>query len=155
MPRVFVYGALMTHPRILERGERACVRDHAVRFTARGPRFLEPAFAALEPSPGEIAWGVAAALDEEGWRRMRKRELSYLEGCVMAETSREHVECIALFIRPRMRCPERSPSARYASLLPRGAEQHGLPHEVIERYKTLAETGSRFTLMLPRGILRR
>jgi hypothetical protein len=154
--RAFVYGALMVHPHVLAQGVRASVPEHAVRFTARGMRFLEPSFAALEEAPGETAWGVLVELADDAWRRIRRRELAYLERTVMAQTAGEEpVESIALFNRRGFRCAERPPSARYAGLLLRGAERHALPSEVVERYRKLAETGTRWSLLVPRAFLRR
>jgi len=153
MPRVFVYGALMTHPYVLANGERASVPEHAVRFTARGAFVLEPAFAALEEAPGQTAWGVLTEFPPRLWQKIRKRELGYLERIVVAHTNDSRIESIALFSRDSFRIAERSPSARYAGLLLRGARAHELPEEVIERYRALHEAGSRWTLRIP--LLRR
>ena len=156
MPRVFVYGALMIRPDVLAHGERASVADHAVRFTMGGVRVLEPSFAALEDAPGETAWGVVVDFDEARWRRLRRQELTYVERAVTAKTSREdRVPCIALFAHKIFRRAERPPSARYAGMLLAGAEHHRLPSEVVERYRALAENGTRWSLRLQRALSRR
>ncbi len=149
MPRAFVYGALMTHPHALARGEPAWVDDHAVRFTVRGLPLLEPAFAALEPAPGARAWGVAVEWSDRQWARICRREWPYDVREVIARTKRgAERPCLAFFIGGAFRIRERTPSARYARLLLDGAEHHALPAEVVQRYRELVEKGARWSVRL-------
>ncbi|MBI2393454.1 MAG: gamma-glutamylcyclotransferase [Deltaproteobacteria bacterium] len=149
MPRAFVYGALMAHPHVLATGEAASVDDHEVRFVYRGLPLLEPSFAALEPSPGGRAWGVLVEWSDEAWARVCRRERGYDTRKVVARSRRSaEVECLAFVVTPWLRTRERTPSARYARLLLRGAEHHALPAEVIERYRALAERGARWSTRL-------
>lgn len=138
MVLAFVFGALMVHRRALERGEAACVRDHAVRFVVGGVR-REPSFASLVEAPGEEAWGVVVPFTPLDWIWVRMKEFGYRARPVVATTKAgREVACRALFVLPFLAAPERPPSARYARLLLRGAEHHGLPGAVVERYRRLA-----------------
>lgn len=150
MPTVFVYGALMTHPEALARGEAAFVRDHAVRFTLRGLPFFEPAFAALEPEQGARAWGVVCEWSERAWASALRRERPYVARSVTVETKRgAKLDALALFVaRFRNTAGEAAPSARYAALLLRGAEHHGFPEDVVARYRSLVERGPAWTRRL-------
>lgn len=152
MPKVFVYGALMTHEVALREGRGAYVADHAVRFLTRGFPFIEPSFALLVPSPGDLAYGVIVPFDDATWRRERRAEATYATDTVTARalTGEAH-EVLALVrgVLPFER--ERAPSARYASLLHAGASHHGLPDEVIARYAALRDSGPRLTLSFARA----
>lgn len=157
MPLVFVYGAVMTHAHVLAHGEAAFAEDHAIRFVVGGVPWIEPAFAALEPAPGERAWGVVAAWPDAAWAKVRRRERPYEERrvCVTSGSgagSSETREAIALFLTGRRRRDEGAPSARYASLLARGAERFGFPADVIDRYRRLEAEGPRLTLSLVRWL---
>jgi hypothetical protein len=149
VPLAFVYGALMSHPHVLAHGEPAWVDDHAVRFVYRGLPLIEPAFAALDPLPGARAWGVMASFGDTQWIRVRRRERGYDVREVIARTRRgEERPCLAFFVSPLLRSKERTPSARYARLLLRGAEHHALPSEVITRYRDLVVRGAQWTIRL-------
>jgi hypothetical protein len=160
MPLIFVYGAVMTHAHVLAHGEAAFAEDHAIRFVVCGVPWIEPAFAALEPAPGERAWGVLAAWPDAAWAKVRRRERPYEERRVRVTTAsgrapdetRETREAIALFLTGRRRRDEGAPSARYASLLARGAARFGFPAEVIDRYRRLEAEGSQLTLSLVRWL---
>jgi hypothetical protein len=149
VPRSFVYGALMTHPHVLAHGEPAWVDDHAIRFVRRGFPLLEPAFAALEPVIGGRAWGVFVEWSDAQWARVRRREFGYDAREVIAHNRRgEQKSCLALFAGNGFRARERTPSARYARLLLKGAEHHALPAEVVERYRTLVLQGASWAVRL-------
>lgn len=149
VPRAFVYGALMTHPHALAYGEPAWVDDHAVRFVARGLPLIEPAFAALDSVAGSRAWGVSVEWTDRQWANICRREWPYDTREVLARTKRgEERSCLAFFIGGGFRIRERTPSARYARLLLKGAEHHALPAEVITRYRELAERGARWSIRL-------
>ncbi len=139
MVHAFVFGALMVHPRALEAGQAAMVRDHAVRFLVRGPR-LEPSFASLADAPGEEAWGVLVPFHPLEWAVVRIREFGYRARPVTAVLGNStEVSALALFILgPLRRKVERAPSPRYARLLLRGALHHGLPEHVVARYRAFA-----------------
>lgn len=139
MVHAFVFGALMVHRRALEQGEAASVRDHAVRFVVGGVR-REPSFASLVEAPGEEAWGVVVPFTPLDWLVVRVKEFGYRTRPVVARTrAGREIPCRALFVFPFLRVEERPPSARYARLLLRGAEHHGLPEHVVERYRRFAQ----------------
>jgi hypothetical protein len=151
VPKVFVYGALMTHEVALREGTGAYVADHAVRFVTRGLPFLEPSFALLVPAPGELAYGVIVPFEDTTWRRERRAEAPYATGVVTARSLRGEVhEAVALVRGVAPYETERNPSARYASLLHAGAAHHGLPEEVVARYASLRDAGPRLTLSFAR-----
>lgn len=154
MPTLFVYGALMTHPYVLANGEAAYVDDHAVRFVVPGIPFLEPAMAALEPLPGARAWGVVADWTDEAWQRARSHEWGYDERPVNAITLHGNARTAAALFMKRTLKNERMPSARYATLLLRGAEHHRFPDDVVARYRDLVKTGPGLTLAM-RNLFRR
>lgn len=153
----------MTHAHVLAHGEAAFAEDHAIRFVVAGVPWLEPAFAALEPARGERAWGVVADWPDALWAKVRRRERPYEERRVRVITAggdptratreaREAQDASALFLTGRRRSDEGTPSARYASLLARGAERFGFPAEVIERYRRLEAEGPRLTLSVVRWL---
>lgn len=149
MPRTFVYGALMSHPHALSHGQPAWVDDHAVRFTARGLPLVEPVFAALEPAIGARAWGVSVEWSDAQWARICRREWPYDIREVIAKTRRgQEQPCLAFFIGDRFRVRERTPSARYARMLLKGAEHHALPADVVERYRALVVQGASWVVRL-------
>ncbi|MGZ3420941.1 MAG: hypothetical protein ACXWUG_23515 [Polyangiales bacterium] len=146
MPTIFVYGAVMTHTHSLAHGEAAYIEDHAVRFVVSGVPILEPAFAALEHSPGERAWGVVADWPDRVWAPVRMRETPYVERPVRTVTKSGAVrEAIALFLKRARASSEQSPSARYASLLLQGAQKFEFPEDVIARYRRAVEQGPQLT----------
>jgi hypothetical protein len=153
VPLIFVYGAVMTHAHALAHGEAGFAEDHAIRFVVAGVPWLEPAFAAIEPARGERAWGVLAEWPEAAWAKVRRRERPYVERPVRVITAgREAREASALFLVGRRRREEGAPSARYASLLARGAERFGFPAEVIARYRRLEADGPQLTLAVLRWL---
>lgn len=154
MPLIFVYGAVMSHAHVLAHGEAAFAEDHAIRFVVSGVPWLEPAFAAIEPARGERAWGVLAEWSEADWAKVLRRERPYVERPLRVITTRSGGarEARALFLVGRRRGGEGAPSARYASLLARGAERFEFPAEVIERYRRLEAEGPQLTLALLRWL---
>lgn len=155
MPTVFVYGSLMLHPEALATGRSACLEDHAVRFTVPGFPPLEPAFANLEPAPGERAWGVVAEWSESAWRRARRAERPYDVRTIAVRVGGDEPRAaLAFFLVAAPLAREKVPSGRYARKLWRGAEHHGLPDDVVARYRALAERGSPWTRRLE-DLLRR
>ncbi len=153
MPLIFVYGAVMSHPHARACGEAAVAEDHAIRFVVAGVPWLEPAFAAIEPARGERAWGVVAEWPEALWSPVRRRERPYVERPVRVTTARgEAREAHALFLVGRRRREEGAPSARYASLLARGAAHFAFPAEVVARYRRLEAEGPQLTLQLVRWL---
>jgi hypothetical protein len=146
VPTVFVYGAVMTHTHSLAHGEAAYVEDHAIRFVLSGIPILEPAFAAIEASAGERAWGVVADWPESVWAPVRRRERPYVERPVRTITKTGAVrDAVALFLNRAPGGEEGTPSARYASLLLQGAQRFEFPNDVVARYRRILESGPRFT----------
>lgn len=145
----FVYGSLMTDETALKSGKAAFVRDHAVRFTHVGLPPVEPSFANIEWSPGDVAWGVIVDFDDGTWKEIQKRELSYSVIKVMAETpGGEACECETFTLKGILRGRERPPSARYAKMLLDGARRHNFPQDVVERYEKYYRNGNRATLKM-------
>ena len=150
MPTVFVYGALMRNPLVCQRGRAARVVDHAVRFVAVGVPGLEPRFAALVASPGDEAWGVVATLSDAEWRRISAHEITYDRVQVdLVEPVDGHASALALVLARCHQGCEAPPSRRYGRLLAQGARENGLPDEVVERYRDLAERGPTLTDRVP------
>lgn len=141
--RVFVYGALMADERLV--GQAGIVRDHALRFTARGLAVLEPRFLALEPSAGDDAHGLVAEVDSETWAQLTAHEEGYVEEDVEVEMDGERVVARALLLTSSERADEALPSGRYADLLVRGAIRTGLPEPIIAQYREAARRGPPFT----------
>lgn len=146
MPKVFAYGAIMDHAVADEHGRRAFVRDHAVTFTVRGMPLFEPRFAGLQPATGETAWGVLIEMDDAHWTRCLRAEVSYDVSTVSAVCDAgDFHDAYAFAVRDTWAAPEAPPSARYAERLWRGAERHGLPEHVVERYRELRDRGSQIS----------
>ncbi|PRP90335.1 hypothetical protein ENSA5_65320 [Enhygromyxa salina] len=160
MPRVFVYGAQMAHPESVGAAWPARIADHAVRFVVRGVPLFEPAFAGLEPAPGETALGVIIDFSDETWAKLVRFERGYEVVELDAELlDPDHaaeihsrgatVTCFAFRLDPRQRtATPRRPSARYARKLAAGARAHGLPPELIARYERAVSEGGRASLAL-------
>lgn len=148
MPTVFVYGALMARPLVLDKGRLGVVRGFAARFVAPGLPLFEPRFLALVEAPGEQTPGVVFDIDDAAWARMSRHEFSYERRTVTAQVDGEELEALALVLSPDRAGPPGRPSARYARILVHGAEAHGLPDDLVAHYRSLAETGSKASLAL-------
>lgn len=154
MPRVFVYGAQMLHAKDAELLGGACVRDHAVRFVAKGVPVFEPGFAALEPAPGEVAYGAVLEVDEATWEEMKRFEQGYRVVEVEAEFldpagAERACVCRAFRISRALRSRrELRPSRRYARKMLEGARRAGLPTQVLGRYEVAVRNGSPLSLGL-------
>ena len=143
---VFVYGALLCHPRTRADGVIASVAGHRVAFTVRGITRFEPAFASLDPASGERAWGALVAYTRAEWAAIRRDELSYRVVAVEVVTAKGHtVPAQAFSVFDTHRAAECCPSARYAGLLRQGAQGLGLPPQVVARYAALERSGSRLS----------
>lgn len=150
--KVFVYGALLADGWSGRTGQCAALSDYAVRFVARGVPWLEPVFATLVPEAGSVAYGAVFEINEQEWRAACAHEDGYLAAEVQVAVDARLLTVHTLISLPDERLPEeRAPSARYASLLCRGAVRCGLPPEVVDRYERLARTGSKATTYL-RGL---
>lgn len=145
VPTVFVYGALMEAPHALQNGRRALVRDYDAGFVVVGIPGFEPRFLGLHERPGATAHGVVFDIDEAEWVAMSRHESTYERRVVQAECGGESVPALALITPAELVGSPGVPSARYARKLVRGAEAHGLPPELLERYRHLAATGPRFS----------
>ncbi|HJO35313.1 MAG: gamma-glutamylcyclotransferase family protein [Pseudomonadota bacterium] len=143
---VFVYGALLCHPRTRAEGVIASVADHSVAFTVRGITRFEPSFASLDPAPGRRAWGALVHYTPAEWARIRRDELSYRVITVEAVTAEGGMVAAQAFsVLETHRARGCGPSARYAGLLRQGAQGLGLPPEVVAQYAALERGGSRLS----------
>ncbi len=135
----FAYGANMARHVIAERrglavvsGERARLLDHRFSFGLRGFRFVEPAFATVAPSAGDIVHGVLWTLagDEDLAQLDRNESAAYQR--VEAWVEGEHLGAVRAHVY-RTHAAEEGlvPSRRYRDLVVRGAREHALPADWI------------------------
>jgi gamma-glutamylcyclotransferase (GGCT)/AIG2-like uncharacterized protein YtfP len=143
--KIFVYGALMDDPRVQATAQVAQVRDHTVRFTAKGFTFLEPRFLALEKAEGDVGHGVVAEVSEAEWDALSAHEDGYDIRTVTVTVDGHDLEATALVLQAKEAVSEGLPSGRYADRLVRGGEVVGLPDVVLESYRRAAREGSGVT----------
>ena len=148
MPQVFCYGALMAQPHVLEHGRHAVLPGYSARFVLRGIPFVEPRFLALVEDADAEAHGVLFSIDDAGWEEMSRHEMTYERRLVRVQAGDEEVEAIALVAPRWVLRTERPPSARYARLLVVGGQAHGLPDELVARWRGYAETGPKLSIHL-------
>jgi len=143
----FVYGSLMTHEVALEKGFAGFVKDHAIGFTHIALSKWEPSFANLEISEGDKAWGVIVDFNPAVWKKIKRREISYVSKQVVVNTpDGKEFECETFVLANFFRGDEHPPSSRYAKMLLKGAEHHKLPETVIQEYKELFKKGHKGSL---------
>lgn len=149
MPTVFVYGALMVDHFVLEHGRAAQADGFEVAFVMDGIPVVEPRFAGLIEAEGGVAHGVVCDLDDATWKRISAHEAGYRRDTIDVDTERGRERALALVATSRYRVEVGPPSRRYARMLAKGADAHGLPAEVCDRYRALAETGPRASTFFP------
>ncbi len=145
---VFGYGALMAECSKCS-GQAALLTNYELEFTLRGAPPLEPSFIALAPRHGACAHGVLIEYEASRWARRRRAERGYDVVEVEVELpDGTRTEAMTLIPSGARLVHPRPPSARYARLLRIGAERHGLPEHVIERYRELERSGPKLSLLL-------
>jgi len=136
----FAYGGNM-NPNVLHERRRihplesvgGYIEGYRLSFTLRGFPWLEPAFANIEPAPGEFIHGVLHRLTQNQFRRLDRFEgrgfaYRHLELDACAYDGRK--------IRARIYSAiivsaEKKPSCRYLNILREGARYHQLNPEYV------------------------
>lgn len=134
MALYFAYGANMAHDVFTRRrrifatsAEAARLPDYVMRFSTRGLRWVEPAFANIEPQPGAECWGALYAITDEELQHIALVESASYE---LVELEVDGMRCGAALAQAFVaRRPFRGqcPSRRYRDLMLQGAREHGLP----------------------------
>ena len=140
--RYFAFGANMSRAILVdrrritpERSEPARLDGYRLVFTEPGIPLVEPAFASIEPAPGDHVHGVLHHLPDgaaDSIDRFEGRTYDRIE-VVVDTVESGRVGAWAYRSRRTVRC--RRPSRRYLQLLIAGACEHGLPEEHIARLR--------------------
>lgn len=147
----FAFGSNMAREVFLRRrtmrsdtGEPAVLFDHRLAFTEPGLiRWVEPAFANIEPAPGRKVHGVLWQISDGDFARLLTTESPNYEAIEVTVQAARAGTVQARALRSRRRQVETAPSRRYLDLLLLGAREHGLPASYI------AELEARPTAYLP------
>ncbi len=136
----FAYGGNMNR-RVLSERRRISplesvpgrLEDHRLAFNTRGFPWIEPAFANVEPSPGDCVHGVLHRLTEAQFARLDRYEWGgvayrHLELDVDAYDGRR---VRARVYSARYVSREKSPSCRYLALIREGARLSGLDPDYV------------------------
>ena len=131
--RMFAYGANMS-PRVLARrgiaaraSEAAHLPDFRLVFDQPGIPLIEPAFADIEPAPGQVVWGVLHTIgagDAARLDRFETRDYRTIEVQVVGRTSGTVTARAYRAARPVRGI---RPSRRYLQVLSEGARSFDLP----------------------------
>lgn len=146
---VFVYGGSLMNERGIH-GRPALLRGYELRWVLVGVPPFEPSFGSIVPKEGGEVYGAVVEVPDEEWPKMRDLGTAYndLEVRVSFLDGSGELDCLTMEPKPTHFREERLPSARYGRILREGAEHHGFPQDVIERYREVEKTGSRLSLRL-------
>lgn len=109
----------------------ATLNDYEVRFSLKGIKYIEPAFANMVPSKGTVSYGVVHMIKKNSLKSIVSSESSIYkmkEVNVIREDGSQ-VTAWSLIGMYKDNDSEGIPSKRYLGLLVEGAEEHGLPLE--------------------------
>lgn len=138
----FAYGANMSSEVLQRRrglrpisAEAARLEGWRLVFEQPGIRFIEPVFASITAQAGCCVHGVLYRLPETQLARLNRTEgagYELVDVAVRGDQSGLVEACTYLSKTP---CGGRKPSRTYLKKLIRGAREHGLPSDYIERLR--------------------
>lgn len=113
--------------------EAARLEGYRLVFGEPGIPLLEPAFASIEPAPGDVVHGVLLNLARDDFARIDSTEGPGYEILNVEVVGRVHGAVTARAFKTRHPVSGRKPSLRYLNLMLRGAYEHELPAEYLHR----------------------
>ncbi|CAG0878929.1 unnamed protein product [Darwinula stevensoni] len=146
----FAYGSNLLTDRIKLNNPSAKLKtigrvsDYALAFDYYSRRW-QGAAATIVPSEGSEVWGVVWELSEHDKRTLDKQEGVgsgiYRPIEVSVKTKEDFILPCRAYQLIALEEQDKRPSKVYKDVIIRGAEEHGLPHDYIEKLRMIEDNG--------------
>lgn len=113
--------------------EPAKLPDYRLAFLEKGFPFFEPAFASIEPAPGDTVHGVLLQLEQRGFAFIDSTESPGYRLLEVDVIGRDSGRVCAATYASRRPVQGLVPSRRYLELICEGARENGLPGDYVRR----------------------